>query len=449
MLDVTQRVCLGTGSWTGDSPYCYRTQGPDICVSGIYPKCASRVSSLTRITITGANFNSNLAVIFNDKNSLKNGTVHSVDSDQMIVSPAKYLEHNDVPFPYEWYKNRNQVSYSMEHINKTSKGTLVVLDNGEPVRWCQDNLGQGQARRVFEFSYSVGWPASPPLLATDYSLNRIVQVDPDTGITFTLIDGVEGFPLERPYGLDIGPDGALYVATAAPSHGRILRYNVTGQFLGVWADVPGEPKGLRWERDQLYVASWNTNRVLRYRHHMARVNKAPNHMQNILGTYQGPFTQDLSEESPGGVEFKNPYELRFHPVAAQLKLFVSSAGTGHIFQFDGENGVFERVLTASPMKYLTGFGLSFSQDSSDIYAVGMYAGHRIGRFNVSSGEMVSSYKDKWLVRNAGLVTHDGSMYVTAGDEIRQYATKETKLIRVATKVDGSEFGFVTIGSQCN
>ncbi len=62
----------------------------------------------------------------------------------------------------------------------------------------------------------VGWPANAPLLVTDYSGDRILQLDPDTGIAYSLIDATKGFPLKRPYGVDIGPDGAVYVGVAGP-----------------------------------------------------------------------------------------------------------------------------------------------------------------------------------------------------------------------------------------
>lgn len=451
IADVIHRVCRNSGEWSGEAPRCYSLQAATTCINGIFPRCASRVSDRTRITITGANFNvHSLSVIFNDLNVLRNGTIHDVRPNQIIVTPAQYLEHNNVPFPYQWYQSRNQVPYANGGMNKTAKGTLVVLANGEPVRNCADIVGLGHARRIFEFSYSVGWPANAPLLVTDYVGDRILQIDPDTGIGYTLIDAAMGFPLKRPYGVDIGPDGALYVGAGGPRRGRILRYNMTGEFLGIWTEVPGEPRGLRWRGDCLYVASWHENRVLKYRHNLARVNwEVPNEMQNNHATFQGAFTQDLSKGSPEGARLTNPYELRFHPIHGHVKLFVSSAATGSVLQFHGDTGQFERVFSQKTLKALSGFSFGFSKESHDMYAVGAYAGKRILRFNGTTGEVVAAYKDDWLVRPAGLVTYDASIFMSATDEIREYSTKEGVLIKVATKHPKAEFTFITVAAQCN
>lgn len=464
MSDVISRVC--SGEWSGQNPRCWSTQQHLGCVSGVFPKCSSRTSRIspeTLVTIIGANFSSKMSVVFNDANVQKFGAMRVVEPTKIIVAVPPYIEHNDVPYPYGTYDARNQIPYNghAQLNRKSTKGTVVVMADGIPLQDCRDQ-DTGHARRVFEFSFTVGWPANPPLYATDYKNNRIMQIDPDTGISTTLIDAVEGFELQRPYGLDIGPDGALYVGAAGPSHGRILRYNVTGQFLGVWANVPGEPRGLRWQGDRLFVASWHSNRVISYRHNLARVNfDNPMGMQNIVGSYSGPFTQDMTHVTPShneahfqrgipnGVKLTHPWELRFHVLLSSLKLFVSSADNGYIFQFNGINGLYERVLTQAPVKFATGFGFGFSKQTTDLYAVGMYSGGAISRFNSTSGEFMERYRDKSLKRTGGLVTHDNSMYVSSQDEIRQYSLTDGQLIRISTKIHGAELGFVTVAAQCN
>ena len=160
--------------------------------------------------------------------------------------------------------------------------------------------------------------------------------------------------------------------------------------------------------------------MISYRHNLARVNfDVPMEMQNNIGSYSGPFTQDMTHVTPShnaahfpqgirnGVKLTHPWELRFHVLAGSLKLFVSrsvqsalvllcrmlllicgySADNGYIFQFNGINGLYERVLTQAPIKFATGFGWGFSKESTDLYAVGMYSGGAISRFNATSGEV--------------------------------------------------------------
>jgi len=452
---VTKRTCSASGEWSGQAPRCWSTQQAQGCVSGVFPKCGSRTSRIspeTRVTIIGRNFGTAMSVTFNDGNILKPGKMIAVKPDEIVVAIPPYLEHNDIPFPYETYDTRHDMPYTSQYLNKSAKGTLIVTAGGVPLQDCRD-VDFAHARRVFEFSYTVGWPANPPLYATDYVNNRIIEVDPDTGISTNLIDAVEGFELKRPYGIDIGPDGALYVACAGPSHGRILRYNTTGQFLGVWANVPGEPRGIRWRHDRLYVSSWDSNRVIAFRHHATRVNfdKGGNtlEMQNIVGSYLGPFTQDLSYESRNGVQLFRPWELRFHALAGHLKLFVSSTESGHILQFNGTDGRFERVYTQMHTKYATGFAFGFSRISTDLYVVGAHSGGAVARFDSSTGEFKAHYKDNFLKRSGGMVSHEDSIYVTCRDEIRQYSQLEGKLIRVSTKLQGAEFSFITVAAQCN
>ena len=77
-------------------------------------------------------------------------------------------------------------------------------------------------------------------------------------------------------------------------------------------------------------------RVISYRHNLARVNfDNPMGMQNIVGSYSGPFTQDMTHVTPShneahfqrgipnGVKLTHPWELRFHVLLSSLKLFVS------------------------------------------------------------------------------------------------------------------------------
>jgi len=382
-------------------------------------------------------------VTFNDKHVLKDGNVQSVSATELVVKIPAYPEHNEVEFPYQSYSETNQKTNSLP-MGKTSKGTLIVKAEGTPIKDCRD-VDPASARRVFPFSYSVGWPANPPLLASDFKQNRIVEIDPDTGIAVTRIDKIDGFPLEKPYGIDVGPDGTLYVAIGKPS--AILRYNITGQFLGVWANnVPGEPRGIRWLDNHLYVCSWKTGRVLQYKYNAARVNFASDAgYTNNVGSYRGFFTNEPTH----GAKLRKPYELRFHSLHGARKLFVSSAEDGQVLQFDGFNGNFEKVFTSATIPSMSGFAFSSSHLTTDLFGVGFKSGRMITRFHGVNGTFISHFKDRDLGRNGGIVIHDDSMYVTSGSEIRQYSITTGRLVRISTVVEGAALTFVTIAAQCN
>jgi len=449
---VSERTCQADGKWSGKPAICWKnTSGP--CVHSVFPKCGPRTSQIspeTRVTILGQRFDEGpVEVIFNDRNKLKSGSLRSVKSTEIIVAIPSYPEYNEVEYPHGTYDSRDRIPYPVhERMNKTSKGTVQVKISGVVAYDCRD-VDMAHARRVFPFTYAVGWPANPPLYASDYAHNRIVEIDPDTGITVTRIDNTDGFPISKPYGLDIGPDGALYVAIAKPS--MILRYNITGQFLGIWGHVPGEPRGIRWLDDQLYVCSWHTGRVLYFRHHAARAdfNKPDREFEHNVGSFRGPFTQAMSSEITDAAKLTKPYELRFHSISGKRKLFVSSADNGQIFQFDGFTGAYEKILTSVQIPTASGFAFSFSKFGNDLFATGFHNGRAITRFNGTSGSFIYHFKDQDLSFPGGVVAHDDSIYVTSLSEVRQYSISTGRMIRISTRLEGAKFNFVTIAGQCN
>ena len=68
--------------------------------------------------------------------------------------------------------------------------------------------------------------------------------------------------LVNPFGLDYGPDGNLYVASA--NTGDIHRYDpVTGDFLNTFVS-DAKPYFIKFEGDYLYATTWTRNTVLRF-----------------------------------------------------------------------------------------------------------------------------------------------------------------------------------------
>jgi len=447
--EAIHRQCID-GLWSGKRPICWSTKPGQACIHSVFPKCGPRTSQTgpsTHVTILGQNFGPTTPTItFTDGKVLKDGTVQRFSLNEIVVAIPPYPEHNEVEFPHTLYNSRDSIPYPNFVVNKTSKGTMFVKNSGVEVFDCRD-VDQAHVRRVFPFSYAVGWPANPPLYASDFAQNRIAEIDPDTGITVTRIDHVDGFPLRKPYGLDIGPDGALYVANGEP--GLILRYNITGQFLGVWATVPGEPRGIRWLDDHLYVCSWGLGRVLYYRHRDNYNQPNMGIQDQNKGMYRGPFTQEMTSEIKNGVTLDKPYELRFHGVHGKRKLFVASAENGHVLQFDGFNGKYEKVLTSVPVPSVSGFAFSFTQNTHDLFATGFYNGQAVTRFNGANGTFVSHFKHADLHLPGGMLAHDDSLYVTSMDTIKQYSISTGRLIRISTAFEGAVFNFVTIAAQCN
>ena len=65
-------------------------------------------------------------------------------------------------------------------------------------------------------------------------------------------------------------------------------------------------------------------RVVRFRYRANRNKPVDMREQNKnTGMYRGPFTQQLTAEILAGVKLGKPYELRFHSLLGQRKLFVS------------------------------------------------------------------------------------------------------------------------------
>lgn len=109
--------------------------------------------------------------------------------------------------------------------------------------------------------------ARSQILVSDFNLDRIVRFEADGSSPAVLVSAGSG-GLDLPHRSRLGPDGALYVASAGTD--QILRFNaVSGAPLGVFAGPSGGaldyPVDFAFRPDGfLYVSSQLTNSVLRY-----------------------------------------------------------------------------------------------------------------------------------------------------------------------------------------
>jgi sugar lactone lactonase YvrE len=168
--------------------------------------------------------------------------------------------------------------------------------------------------------------AHAALLIGNTQGSNIVIFDESTG-TFQgnlVAPGLGG--LSSPDALTIGPDGNLYVSSggnsglnlfdpAYPQNSAILRYSLTGAFLGVAASGGGliRPYGNAFAPDgSLFVSSFRTNQILRY--------------DVITGAFLGVFASD-NNSGLGSVNGLNgPNGLLFGPDGS---LYVTTQGSAN------------------------------------------------------------------------------------------------------------------------
>jgi sugar lactone lactonase YvrE len=168
--------------------------------------------------------------------------------------------------------------------------------------------------------------ADAALLIGNTEGNNIVVFDESTGTfqgNFTT-PGLGG--LQSPDALTIGPDGNLYVSSggnsglnlfdpAYPQDSAILRYSLTGEFLGVAASGGGltRPYGNAFAPDgSLFVSSFRTNQILRY---------------NVTtGAFLGVFASDNNSGLGSANGLNGPNGLLFGPDGS---LYVTTQGSAN------------------------------------------------------------------------------------------------------------------------
>lgn len=189
-----------------------------------------------------------------------------------------------------------------------------------------------------------GLTARADLLISNYNANSIARYSDGGSFLGTLVASGGG-GLDLPHRSRIGPDGALYVASAG--NDRILRYDsVTGDYLGVF--IEGAPSGLDYPTDLvfhtdgfLYISSQQSSEILRY--------------DGITGAWDASFVASgAALNGPSGIAFD---------VAGRL--YAAGRYSDNIVRFSA-TGVFEADWAAGD----TTFGLVFGADGSLFSAAG-------------------------------------------------------------------------------
>ena len=206
------------------------------------------------------------------------------------------------------------------------------------------------------------------LLVGDARTNSILEYSISysvSGPSATLIGSFSSPDLFVPYGMTIGPDGNLYVASLGNS--KILEFNGTNfSYMGVFVDkgVGGlyYPNQIAFGPDNnLYVTSYSGNDVLKF--------EGPTSAHP--GQSDGVFASAPGLLGPTGLAFGST------PLTpGTVSLFVNSSENGQVFQFNGTTG--QQIGTknadgsiapyvSDPTHIKGGAGFSFFATDGDLY----------------------------------------------------------------------------------
>jgi len=167
-------------------------------------------------------------------------------------------------------------------------------------------------------------PDEYDLLVCSRDNDSILRYDGETGNFIHVFVTAGEAGLDNPSGMEIGPDGNLYVGS---SNGReVLRYDgFTGKLIDVFASGGGldRPVGLTFGPDgNLYVSSLLTDQVLRY--------------DGNTGAFMDVFAS-------GGGLVRPHNGLVFGPDG---NLYVNNAGGNNVLRYDGQTGAFIDVFAS-------------------------------------------------------------------------------------------------------
>jgi WD40 repeat protein len=267
---------------------------------------------------------------------------------------------------------------------------IVVAATDEDGTWHDNDLlvGSETLDRIFRFAPTTGNYVQQFGAGTGLDLTRgldigpdgrlyvcghnshnVLRYDADTGAFVDQFVAAGSGGLDFPVGLTFGPDGNLYVA----AHGsdRIIRYDgSTGAYLDDFVSSGSgglnDPAGIKFGPDgRLYVASEQSHSILRY------------------DGISGAFLDEFVPAGSGGLNM--PYDLTFGPDG---NLYVTSHGSDTVIRYDGASGALIGVF-AWESGMAEGAGLAFGPDGH-LY-VSVWYDDNVVRFNGTTGAQIDNY----------------------------------------------------------
>lgn len=311
-----------------------------------------------------------------------NGTSDWIDTNS-LASPD--VDRNAIPDSCQDC-NANGVS---DWLDMGRGENIYIADRADFVReyyrtsgWPIQSLGAGSVLDPYDCVFG----SDRMVYVASYSDDRIVRINPDTGVASTFVAAGSG-SLDGPSSLVFGPNGNLFVASRLNS--RVLQYNgATGAFINTFvaAGLGGlsQPYGLTFAPDgHLYVASGN-NAIIRY-------NGATG---ALIGTFVSAGSGGLS--SPRGMTFMTSGNL-----------LVASFSSNNILEYNGTTGAFVRVFNG-PYVMNSVWGLRLAPNGN-IWAMRTSGSIRLIEFRQSDGILIRSIvrSDAPLVSPTGFAIRPG------------------------------------------